>query len=73
LCAPIVEETRIFEQEQKNKELEEDLEVAFNFLKKNIISIVTPSPQVIVISNSEWRLKFYFNLLFRNSQNKFMH
>jgi hypothetical protein len=30
-CAPIVEDFRIFEQEQKSKELEEELEVALNF------------------------------------------
>jgi hypothetical protein len=51
LRAPTIEETKIFEQEQKSRELEEELEVAFKFFKKTIISIATPSPQVIAISN----------------------
>jgi hypothetical protein len=33
--------------------LEEELEVALNFLRKTNTSIAKPIPQVIVISNSE--------------------
>jgi hypothetical protein len=34
LCALVVEETRIFEREQKKRELEKELEVALNYLRK---------------------------------------
>jgi hypothetical protein len=58
LCAPVAKETKFFEQEQKRRELKEELEVAFNFFKKTIISIISTSPQVIGILNLEGRLKF---------------
>ncbi len=51
--APIVEETRIFEQEQRSRELEEELEVALNFLKRTITFTATLAPQVIVILDLE--------------------
>jgi hypothetical protein len=51
--APIAEEIKIFEQEQKSKELGKELEVALNFLKKIATFIAKPIPQVIVILDSK--------------------
>ncbi len=51
--APTVEEIIIFEQEQTNRELEEELEATLNFLRKPTTSTTKPIPQVIVISNSK--------------------
>jgi len=51
--APTVEETRIFEQEHKSRELEEDLKTILNFLRGTITFTVTPTPQVIVILDLE--------------------
>ncbi len=53
MCAPTIEETIIFEQEQRSRELKEELEATFNFLTKTITSATTPAPQILVISNSE--------------------
>ncbi len=36
---------------KKNRELEKELEAVFHFLKKITISIIAPTPQVIVISD----------------------
>ncbi len=47
---PTTEEIKVFEQEQKSRELEEELETTLNFLKRTIISIIKPAPQVIIIS-----------------------
>jgi len=52
LRAPIVKETRIFEQEQTRKELEEELETTFKFLKKIVTFTTKPTPQLIDILNS---------------------
>ncbi len=52
-CAPTVEEIRIFEQEQRSRELEEELKATLNFQRKTIISTTKPVPHVIVISNLE--------------------
>jgi hypothetical protein len=49
---PIIDHIIIFEQEQKNRELEKELETTFNFLRQTIISTTAPKPRVIVISNS---------------------
>ncbi len=53
MCAPTIEETIIFEQEQRSRELKEELETTLNFLMKIITSATTPAPQILVISNSE--------------------
>jgi hypothetical protein len=53
LRAPTVKETRIFEQKQKGRELEEELKVALNFLMDTITSTIKPTSQVIVISDSK--------------------
>jgi hypothetical protein len=53
LHAPIAEETRNFEQEQRNRELEEELEAAFNFLRRTTISIITLTPQVVISNLKE--------------------
>jgi hypothetical protein len=50
-CAPMAKEIRVFEQEQRSKELEEELEVALNFLRRPTTFTTKPTPQVIVISN----------------------
>ncbi len=42
--APIVEEIRIFEQEQRSRELEEELETTLNFLRRTIMSIAKLVP-----------------------------
>jgi hypothetical protein len=52
-CAPTTKDIRIFEQEQRSRELEEELEATLNFLKKTTTSIVKPVPQVIIISDSK--------------------
>ncbi len=46
---PTVEETKVFDQEQRSRELEEELEIALNFLRKTTTSTTKPTPQVIVI------------------------
>lgn len=61
--APHVEETRIFEQEQKSRELEEELEVVLNFLKKTITSTITLTPQVIIILDSEEEVEILSQLV----------
>jgi hypothetical protein len=61
--APITKETRTFEQEQKNRELE----TTFNFLRRTTTSISTLTPQIIIISKEMKRLKSYLNLLLRSS------
>jgi hypothetical protein len=38
---------------RKNRELQEELQVALNFLRITTTSTPTPTPQVIVISNLE--------------------
>jgi hypothetical protein len=50
--APTVEEIRIFEQEQRSRELEDELKATLNFQRKTIISTTKPT-HVIVISNLE--------------------
>lgn len=50
--APTVEEIRMFEQKQKSRDLEEELEIALNFHRK-IATIMIPKPQVIIILNSK--------------------
>ncbi len=51
--APTVKETIIFEQKQRSRELEEELETKFDSLKKTTTSIATLAPQVIIISDLE--------------------
>jgi hypothetical protein len=53
LRAPTSEEIIIFEQEQRSRELREELKASLNFFRKTITSIITPSPQINVISNSK--------------------
>lgn len=48
-----IEETKVFEQEQRNRELEEEVEATLNFLSRTITSIVKPTPQIIVILDSK--------------------
>ncbi len=55
---PTIEETKVFEQEQINKELEEELDVTLNFLRITTTSIA-------------WKLDL--NLLLKNNYNKFLH
>ncbi len=50
---PTIEETKVFEQEQINKELEEELDVTLNFLRITTTSIAKLTPHVIVISDSK--------------------
>ncbi len=50
---PIAKEIRVFEKEHRGRELEEELEVTLNFLKRTIIFITKPASQVIIISNLE--------------------
>jgi hypothetical protein len=52
LCEPTKHEIRIFEEEKKGRELEEELEVALKFLRKIMTSTTIVEPQVIVISDS---------------------
>jgi hypothetical protein len=52
LRAPIVKETKFFEQEQTSRELEEELETTFNFLKKIATFTTNSTTQVIIILNS---------------------
>lgn len=49
----IAKEIRVFEKEHRGRELEEELEVTLNFLKRTIIFITKPASQVIIISNLE--------------------
>ncbi len=51
LREPITKELNFFEQEHKNKELEEGLKVTSIFKKITTTSITTLEPRVIVISN----------------------
>ncbi len=51
--ASTTEETKVFEQEQRSRELEEELEEALNFLRRTTTSTSKPTPQVIVISDLE--------------------
>jgi hypothetical protein len=48
-----MEEIRIFEQEQRSRELEEELEAALNILKRTIMFTTKLVPHVIVISDSK--------------------
>jgi hypothetical protein len=61
--APHVKETKFFEQEQKNRELEEELEVVFNFLKKTITSTIALTPQVIIILDSKEEVEILSQLV----------
>jgi hypothetical protein len=49
--ASTTEKTKVFEQEQRGRELEEELEEALDFLKRTTTSTSKPTPQVIVISD----------------------
>ncbi len=51
--APTIEEIRIFEQIQRSRELEEELEASLNFLKKTIMFTTKLVPHIIVISDSK--------------------
>jgi hypothetical protein len=42
--APIIKETKFFEQEHKSRELKEELEAYFRFLRKTTTFIVAPTP-----------------------------
>jgi hypothetical protein len=42
--ASTTEETKVFEQEQKSRELEEELEGALNFLRRTITFTSKPTP-----------------------------
>jgi hypothetical protein len=39
-----IEGTKVFEQEQRNRELEEEIEVTLNFLRRTITFTVKPTP-----------------------------
>jgi hypothetical protein len=43
-CAPTTEQTKVFEKEQINRELEEELEASLNFLRRTTTSIAKPAP-----------------------------
>jgi len=58
--APIVEETKFFEQEHKSTELEEELKTTLNFLRGTITFIVALTPQVIVILDLEEEVEISF-------------
>ncbi len=51
--APTTKKTIIFKQEQISRELEEELKIAFNFLKNTTTSTTKPTLQVIVILDSK--------------------
>jgi hypothetical protein len=53
LHAPTTKKTIIFKQEQISRELEEELKIAFNFLKNTTTSTTKPTLQVIVILDSK--------------------
>ncbi len=42
LHAPTTRETIIFEQKQRSRELKEELEATFSFIRKTITSTITP-------------------------------
>lgn len=52
LCEPIINEIRICEQEQKSKELEEELKKTFNFFRQTITSTTTSESRIIGLSDS---------------------
>jgi hypothetical protein len=52
-CAHTTKEIKFFEQEQRSRELEEELEIKQNFPRRTTTSITKLIPHVIVISNSE--------------------
>jgi len=43
-CTPTIEEIRIFEQEQRSRELEEELKATLNFIRKTTTSTAKPIP-----------------------------
>jgi hypothetical protein len=51
--APTTKDFLFFEQEHISRELEKLLETTLNFLRKTITSTTTPTPQVIIISDSK--------------------
>jgi hypothetical protein len=44
ISQPTTKETKVFEQEQINKELEEELKTKLNFLRRTITFIAKPTP-----------------------------
>jgi 5-bromo-4-chloroindolyl phosphate hydrolysis protein len=72
-CVTITEEIIMFEQEQRSKELEEELEATLNFLKKTITSTTNQYHKLLLfhIQRKKWRLNL--NLLSRNSHNQFLN
>ncbi len=52
-CEPTVDEVRIFEQEKRSRDLEEELEPNLNFRGRTVTFIPTLEPQLIVISDLE--------------------
>jgi len=66
--APITKEIRIFEQEQRSRELEEELKATLNFLRKTTTFTTKPVPQVIVILDSEEEMEVGLQLLVLQEQ-----
>ncbi len=58
--APTTKEVRIFEQEQKSRELEKELEAILNFSRRTTIFTIAPTPHVIVILNSKEEVEILF-------------
>jgi hypothetical protein len=52
-CTPMTKDIRIFEQKQKNSELEKELKATMNFQRGTITVIAKLTPQVIVILYSK--------------------
>jgi hypothetical protein len=61
--ASTIEETKVFEQEQRSRELEEELERALNFLRRTITSTSKPTAQVIIISDLEEEVEIRLQLV----------
>ncbi len=75
LCEPTVKKIKVFQQEKKSKDLEEELEATLNFLMQTIIFTTTPKPHVILISKEEEEEEKEINpnLLLRNNHNKLLN
>jgi hypothetical protein len=74
LRKPLEEEIRIFGEEKKIKNLEEELEATLNFLRRIMTSIVRIEQRITIILNSEEEVEIIsLNLLLRNRHPKLMN